>query len=85
MNGEGIFIESSDYMYVFHTMLLYFLVFHRLMAYSRKIRMFPVNMSMKEFPYRNGYFQSRSEKAINAGLSDPTPIHSALLKEAMVE
>ncbi len=71
---------ESDYKYISYNTL--FFVFHRLMSYSRKITMFPVNMNKKEFPYRNGYFQSRSEKAINAGLSDPTPIHSTLLKEA---
>ncbi len=53
----------------------------RLLTYARKIANFQIlYMNDKEFPYCNGYFHSRSERAINAGLPDPTPTHSALLK-----
>ncbi len=63
-----------------HVFLKFSLCF-RLMSYVRKISNFQIiYMNDKEFSYCNGYFQSRSEKAINAGLPDPTPIHSTLLK-----
>ena len=51
----------------------------RLLAYARSVAHFPT--AMKEFPWRNGYFWDISEAAVSEGKADPTPTHSAWLKE----
>lgn len=50
----------------------------RLLAYARTVAHFPCGV--KEFPWRNGYFYSLSEKAMAEGKPDPFPTHTSLLK-----
>ncbi|XP_047328574.1 uncharacterized protein LOC124932021 isoform X1 [Impatiens glandulifera] len=54
----------------------------RLCAYSRAVAHFPT--AVKEFKWRNGWFYSLSEKAIAEGKPDPSPLHTAWLKEIKV-
>jgi hypothetical protein len=54
-------------------------VVERLNAYSRSVAHFPT--AVKEFQWRNGWFYAISQKAAAAGLPDPMPMHTALLKE----
>lgn len=51
----------------------------RLRAYARAVAHFPT--AVKEFPWRNGWFWEASQKAAAEGRPDPTPLHSALLRE----
>ena len=51
----------------------------RLRAYARSVAHFPT--AIKEFEWRNGWFWEASKKARAAGARDPTPLHTALLKE----
>jgi hypothetical protein len=52
----------------------------RLMAYARSVAHFPT--AVKEFPWRNGWFYSLTQKAEKNGKPDPCPMHTALLKES---
>ena len=51
----------------------------RLLAYARSVAHFPT--ALKEFPWRNGWFQGISRRSVEAGKPDPMPLHSALLAE----
>lgn len=51
----------------------------RLRAYARSVAHFPT--AVKEFEWRNGWFWAASRAAAEAGRPDPTPLHTALLKE----
>ncbi|KAK9084555.1 hypothetical protein Syun_031571 [Stephania yunnanensis] len=51
----------------------------RLCAYSRAVAHFPT--AVKEFKWRNGWFYSLSQKALEEGKPDPCPLHTAWLKE----
>ncbi|KAK9141470.1 hypothetical protein Syun_010870 [Stephania yunnanensis] len=51
----------------------------RLCAYSRAVADFPT--AVKEFKWRNGWFYSLSQKALEEGKPDPCPLHTAWLKE----
>lgn len=51
----------------------------RLCAYARSVAHFPA--AVKEFEWRNGWFQGLSQAALVAGQPDPCPIHSLWLKE----
>jgi hypothetical protein len=54
----------------------------RLRAYARSVAHFPT--AVKEFEWRNGWFWGASEHAAAEGRADPTPLHTALLKEVGV-
>lgn len=51
----------------------------RLLAYSRSVASFPT--AVKEVPWRNGWFYDLSLQAKQEGKADPSPTHSAWLKE----
>lgn len=51
----------------------------RLLAYARSVSHFPT--ALKEFPWRNGWFQGISRRYVDEGKPDPMPQHSALLAE----
>jgi len=51
----------------------------RLRAYARAVAHFPT--AVKELPWRNGWFWAASVAAEAEGGPDPTPLHSALLRE----
>lgn len=51
----------------------------RLMAYARSVASYPT--AIKEFAWRNGWFQTLSQQAKKAGKPDPCPIHSSYLEE----
>ena len=53
--------------------------FERLAAYGRSVSHFPT--AVKEFSWRNGWFHDISLAAIARGEQDPTPLHTAGLKE----
>ena len=50
----------------------------RLRAYARSVAHFPT--AVKEFEWRNGWFQALSLKEVKAGRADLFPRHTALLK-----
>ncbi|KAL0020489.1 hypothetical protein WJX77_010504 [Trebouxia sp. C0004] len=54
-------------------------VLERLLAYSRSVASFPT--AVKEVPWRNGWFYDLSLRAEQEGEADPSPTHSAWLKE----
>jgi len=51
----------------------------RLLAYSRSVAHFPT--AIKEFPWRNGWFYSITQREVGDGRPDPFPQHTQLLKE----
>lgn len=51
----------------------------RLCAYARSVAHFPT--AVKEFSWRNGWFNDVSKSAIAAGRPDPCPTHTSWLKE----
>lgn len=51
----------------------------RLCAYSRTVANFPT--ALKEFKWRNGWFNSISKTAIASGHPDPCPLHTSWLQE----
>lgn len=53
--------------------------FDRLLAYGRSVAHFPT--AVKEFGWRNGWFYELTKKALESGAADPTPLHTAGLKE----
>ena len=53
-------------------------VFDRLSAYGRAVSHFPT--AVKEFEWRNGWFDSISRRATSLGKSDPLPLHSSGLR-----
>jgi len=54
-------------------------VLPRLCAYARSVAHYPT--ALKEFTHRNGFYFKLSQKAVQAGKSDPTPLHTKLLIE----
>jgi hypothetical protein len=54
-------------------------VVERLAAYARSVAGYPT--ALKEWEWRNGWFQGLSRAALAAGRPDPCPLHSALLAE----
>lgn len=51
----------------------------RLLAYGESVGHFPT--ALKEFKWRNGWFDAISKSAIANGDNDPCPLHSKLLRE----
>lgn len=51
----------------------------RLRAYARSVAHFPT--AVKEFEWRNGWFDTISKSAVAAGVADPCPQHSKWLSE----
>lgn len=51
----------------------------RLCAYARSVAHFPT--TVKEFKWRNGWFHGLSQAATAAGRPDPSPTHTAWLRE----
>lgn len=51
----------------------------RLCAYARSVSHFPT--AVKETAWRNGYFALMSAKRLDAGKSDPCPLHSEIWTE----
>ncbi|KAG5175306.1 hypothetical protein JKP88DRAFT_271006 [Tribonema minus] len=54
----------------------------RLCAYARSVAHYPT--AVKEWAWRNGFYWALSKEALAAGRPDPTPLHTAMLRQAGV-